>query len=201
MDTTNKLRNISNQWSRYFDHDPSGQLIFLKDHVCFYGGTFNPWHEGHQACLEKAKNFYQESADVVIILDNNPWKQSQLNEEQKVKLFQNVLEKSKHPLIYPGFLLSDELNPTFDWIKKFKEKNKTKVDLLIGYDNFEKFSQWKNYRELLKIIDQLLVVSRQDNDAKKSQMLEHIKEISPSTKVQMLGKHAYEDLSSSSLRN
>ena len=37
--------------------------------VVFFGGSFNPWHDGRQACLDLCPN-----KNIVIVPDTNPWK-------------------------------------------------------------------------------------------------------------------------------
>ncbi len=195
MEAKSALEVLLDDWNR---------TIQLKSHVCFYGGSFNPWHDGHKSCLELAKAFYKRNqldVDIVISIDNNPWKEQSLTEAVKLELYKKIKSQSGHSLIYPGFLLEEKATPTYDWLKDFKESTLKSVDLLIGFDNFEKFDQWKNYEELIKLLDRLLIVSRLDKDELKESMLKKLNNLSPQTSVEFLGNHDFEDLSSTALRN
>ena len=83
--------------------------------VAFFGGSFNPWHEGHQACLDLCPN-----QNIVIIPDSNPWKVDHLSQSHRCfwHEFRSLADKfSNGPYaVFPGFFGSEKGNPTFDWV-------------------------------------------------------------------------------------
>lgn len=154
--------------------------------IIYFGGSFNPWHEGHSECLRKAP---KESIKIVIP-DHNPHKEFskrslKMDEKMICKLNVNVY-------IFKGFFEQQESNPTVDWIKNITAQLEShQHSLLIGYDSYINLSKWKNYEELLNYLDRLYVLDRQNDSNTKLYDIETI----------FLGSHEYESLSSTELRN
>ncbi len=170
---------------------------FNLDHeIIFYGGSFNPWHEGHQACL----NLLPSDKQVVVLLDKNPQKESPVfNPSQRWQELEKKIYLSDGE-IYPGFLLKEQSNPTIEWMNTLHLKYpKIKSSLLIGFDQLKNFHTWKEVATLSQKIENLYVVSRLENEQEYKVITEELK-----TKFKLsiipLGHHPYENLSSTAIR-
>ena len=160
---------------------------FQRERVCFYGGSFSPWHRGHLACLELCPE-----ENILVVPDCNPWKSLRAGYRDwsyYLKLCY-TLENTPYSL-YPG-LLYGRSGFTVDWLPRtdFQEKS-----LLIGADNFLVLDRWKDYPRLLQSLNRLYVVPRGEGDCEK--MARHLMEHNPLLEVIVLPRHPYEDLASS----
>lgn len=172
--------------------------LSAAEHIIFYGGSFNPWHEGHSACLELAP----KNIPIIVIPDHNPHKE--LDESR----FLNIDDLSKtlstiatRTIIFDEFFYAKRPNPTIDWIKVLTENfpNK-KFSLLLGNDSFVRLLTWKDSHQLLNLLYELFIVSRNDNQELTQKMQEQYLSINPKLKITYLGHHLYEDLASSHFR-
>ena len=73
------------------------------DRITFFGGSFNPWHKGHGACLELCPE-----KNIIVIPDTNPFKLNERGFEYKVcfwKIFKRMaLEMEDTPYgFFSGF--------------------------------------------------------------------------------------------------
>ena len=177
-------------WSQSFLSDQQD----VQEEWVFYGGTFNPWHQGHSACLDLLPE-----KKIIILPDRNPWKKEESLIEENLCLFLDQLSQKIHPerhALYPGFLAAAQVNPTIDWFSKVVGKK----SLLIGADNLLSFSKWKNYQQLLAQVHCLYVAPRtiEQSEEQFAAALEHCRLFA--REVRVLDRHDFEDLSSTKLR-
>jgi nicotinic acid mononucleotide adenylyltransferase len=173
-------------------------LVFKndQDEWVFYGGTFNPWHQGHQSCLE----LLPKDKVCLVLPDRNPQKEL-LDLEPVFKILEISNRARFKPLqfLVPTFLLLTKKNPTIDWIKTVKALfPHQKISLLMGFDSFKNIQSWVQAEELLQLVDHLYVVSRMESHTERSIALSEIP--LHQHKVIFLGQHPFEHLSSSDLR-
>lgn len=172
--------------------------LFLKhpivDSVTFFGGSFNPFHQGHRACLDLCPE-----KNILIVPDHNPFKMPASKNENVYDEFLFLAESLKETpySLYPGFLGIDKPNPTSSWLPfvKIKEKN-----FLMGDDSFMSLLTWKNPEAILKSLTKLYVVPR---IFKREDYLKHereIKKIHSLLDVHYLADHPYKNISSTDLR-
>lgn len=168
------------------------------DEWVFFGGSFNPWHEGHQACL----TLMPEDKVCLILPDRNPHK-----EMRELSPVATILEISAHArlkncqFIVPTFLLENKQNPTVNWVEKFKNDFPThKVSLLMGFDSFSNLRNWTRAADLIPLLDTVYVVSRLEDDKDRREALDHAHARGPRLNVVFLGKHEFEDVSSTEIR-
>ena len=167
---------------------------FNKDECVFYGGTFNPWHEGHSECLEKCKH-----ENIVIVPDSSPWKDNSFDScyfETYLKICKNF--KDSRYSIFPGFFGLEDPNPTIDWIKNTLVKEKS---LLMGDDNFINLFKWKDSRDLMKELTSIYVLARDHSVLEFNNAKEEVTSVNPKINIIYLGEHDFMNLSSSKLRN
>ncbi len=169
-----------------------------SDEWVFFGGTFNPWHAGHQACL----NLIPADKTCFVIPDRNPHK-----DYRELNIVCTILEISarvrfgKKQFLVPTFLLEPRRNPTVEWIELMRRKFPgNQLSLLIGYDSFEKILGWTRSEDLLRTLDCLYVVPRLEKDDARIEMIGKVKAVAPKLRITFLDRHDYEAVSSTDLR-
>ncbi len=175
----------------------------LASDVVFYGGTFDPWHDGHGACVDLAPNEFP----LIVCPDRNPHKP--LKTDKDILSFLCALKKQLKPLtrnhnihLHPGFLLKNEPNPTVNWVLRIKRhRPDLRVHLMMGYDSFKNLSTWTNASDLVKLLSGVMVVSRLEDDAAHESDAAWIKSINGAIQVRFLGHHPHEAVSSTALRS
>jgi nicotinate-nucleotide adenylyltransferase len=166
----------------------------LPERVTFFGGTFDPFHQGHVACIELTPE-----DSIIVMPDYNPFKDhlvrlSPLEDFLKICLSLKSISKAS---IYPGFLLLNEPNPTIDWFKNISIKEK---NLIIGDDSFLNLHKWKSSQELLSICHKIYVVPR--NHSAEEFEKQKISLLSNGTKTTIvrLPEHLFMNISSTEIR-
>ncbi len=171
--------------------------LFLKhpivNSVTFFGGSFNPFHEGHRACLDLCPE-----KNILIVPDRNPFKERGIPENvynQFVDLAQNLKETPYS--LYSGFLTKESTNPTSSWLPhvKIAEKN-----FLMGDDSFMSLLRWKDPDIIAKSLTKLYVVPRIFNKGDYQKMEQELLKLNPHLVVHYLGEHRYMGLSSSEIK-
>jgi nicotinate-nucleotide adenylyltransferase len=171
--------------------------LFLKNpivnSITFFAGSFNPFHEGHRACLDLCPE-----TNILIVPDRNPLKKISENENpyDHFILLAESLRETTYSL-YPGFLSLETANPTSAWISQVKIVNK---NFLMGDDSFMSLLAWKNPEVIISALTKLYVVPR--TFSKEDYMRQEIKilEINPKLEIHYLDIHPYMNLSSTKLR-
>lgn len=198
-------RKLCRELARYWPFMPKGKettlklpRLFLKQEIkeeaVFFGGSFNPWHIGHQACLDICPG-----KNIIVVPDSNPFKErpGDLNcpWEQYLELCLKLKETPYS--VYPGFCGIDEPNPTVGWLPLVKLERKS---FLLGDDSFLAFPSWKDYKALIQSLDTLYVVPRKGSAEELERMREELLKLNPILTISLLEHHAHEDVSSTMLR-
>ena len=168
------------------------------DELVFFGGTFNPWHKGHQACL----NLIPADKTLLILPDRNP--QKKLRELEPVSTLLELSARARlkdNQYLVPTFLLAHKTNPTVEWVEKLKNEFPTlKISLLMGFDSFSAMKSWIRPEDLLPKLHALYVVSRLEDDEDRRLALDEVHALGSNLNVVFLGKHEFENLSSTEIR-
>ena len=190
---------FSNNFEQLKNLCPKIMFTHHSDEWVFFGGSFNPWHKGHQACLD----LLDPEKLCFILPDHNP--QKDLKVQEPVSSIIGLITKikfGKNHFCTPSFLLNFQKNPTVDWIKKLKDQdNERKLSLLMGFDSLMNFPTWKDYEKLAKLLTTIYVVSRLEDPEEQTQAARMIQAVAPNLKIEFLGHHHHESLSSTSLRS
>lgn len=170
------------------------------DEITFFGGSFNPWHEGHSECIKK----FPKDKALIVIPDHNPHKDL-VNNSLKQEGLEFIKDKVKNSrtdtYFYEGFFLENKLNPTVLWIKQLKDaKPKTPLSLLLGFDSFKNIIHWNEPEILIKSLHSLYVVSRLETEGEKEEALNNVLSLNKNLKVTFLGRHPFEHVSSTAIR-
>lgn len=119
-------------------------------------GSFNPVHIGHLIIADFFLQFTDIDKIWFVVSPQNPFKvnESLLDEKTRLNLVRLAIESN------PGFEATDvefsmeQPSYTHKTLKYLLSKHpETEFVLIIGSDNLEEFDKWKNYEEILDIID------------------------------------------------
>lgn len=183
--------------STYID---SHEELRNAEEICFFGGSFNPWHEGHSACIQ----LLRKNIPLIVIPDHNPQKELQSIENKATSFsdIENILNKfDQRSFLYPGFATKNEVNPTTQWVQELKKSHpQLRISLLMGHDTFEKIDTWIDGHKLLLCLHKLYVASRLETTIIKTQQINNLRALAPSLEISFLGHHEFEDLSSTKIR-
>ena len=172
--------------------------LFLKhpiaNSITFFGGSFNPFHQGHRACLDLCPE-----KNILVVPDRNPFK-AKANDSTTVfdDFYALALElKDTNYSLYPGFLCLNTPNPTSSWLPKVQIKEK---NFLMGDDSYMSLLTWKNPEVFLGALNKLYVVPRKYQHEDYQGLEKEILKINPKLKIHYLNAHASQDISSTELR-
>ena len=181
----NEKVNISlpKEWAR--------GMQFEAEEVVFFAGTFDPFHQGHQECLDKCP-----VKNIIVMPDLNPWKENRERQNSELDSYLTLLKTIKY-CVYPGFLALDHSNPTSDWIKNVDVKRKF---LLMGADTFMAIPRWKNPDILLSNLTGLYILSRKIGHKLIREQADSFQANYQNLSIVFIEDNPYEDLSSCKLR-
>lgn len=165
-----------------------------SNELCFYGGSFNPLHEGHKECVRQFES--ENNGHLIIVPDSNPLKNLR-NSQHPLSRWQSLCKEFPNSYVYPGFCALEVSNPTIDWLSDFKNTKR----LLMGTDNFLNLEKWKDWKNLVTILSEIFVVPRLSDDNEISSKIAQLKSINPKLVVTILRHHEFESLSSTEIRN
>lgn len=135
-------------------------------HTGLLFGSFNPVHTGH---LIIAQYFIQYTSieEVWFVLSpQNPFKtdESMLDEQSRMQLLQKAIDGNDRFRLCDVELDMPLPSYTINTLKKIQETYPEKLfTLLIGSDNLASFDQWKDYRDILSLVN-VYVYPRPDTD-------------------------------------
>jgi nicotinate-nucleotide adenylyltransferase len=173
--------------------------------IGIYGGSFNPIHFGHTGLAQ----WVIENTDLdevwLMISPNNPLKDASVLADEQVRLqeakeaIRRLGEEGKRILVSDFEFTLPRPNYTANTLRELKKQYRQhECTLIIGEDNLEIFSKWKEYIYLLENF-KILVYPRKGSSKSAEQMLKeletaHIKE------MQLLANAPYFEISSTELR-
>jgi len=131
--------------------------------VGLFGGTFNPFHNGHIEIIQYVKNKY-ELEKIFLIPSSTPPHKSDINLAPADDRFEMVKQSLKGR---KGFFVSDKelirKGPSFtiDTINDFKKEynDRTQFSLLMGSDAFLDITTWKHKDEIFQAL-QIIIMLR-----------------------------------------
>ena len=138
-----------------------------NDRVGLFGGTFNPLHRGHMACIEAAHDRLNLDRVVVVPAARNPRKAAVdgPTPEQRLDMLRIGLEELGYAEIDDQELTRGGLSFTVDTVESFaKTVAPENLYLVIGADQFDEFDKWKEFERILTLAN-LTVVARPGFDA------------------------------------
>lgn len=174
--------------------------LINEDELIFFGGSFNPWHDGHSSCIR----LMPKNKKIIVVPDHSPFKEITMNSQKgsSISEIKEHLKSFKHTTyLFEDFFYANKKNPTYSWIKLLKDKYpQKKLSLLMGFDSFMALDRWTNASGLLNSLNTIYVASRMDDESIKEEQLVTLHNINPNLDVIFLGGHPFEELSSTYIR-
>lgn len=168
--------------------------------IVLFGGSFNPWHSGHGSCLK----LMDPQKMILVMPDHNPFKDVTAKEDRfsSIEDIEKELKiRPNNTYLFTGFLEQDFHNPTHNWLRELKKEfPQHKLSLLMGFDSYMSLDKWIEAKEILNTLDTIYVASRLDNSEAKQSQFHLLKSVSPKIKIDFIGRHQFEHLSSTQLR-
>ena len=131
--------------------------------IAFFGGTFDPIHQGHLEIAQKAVDQIGLQRVIFIPCRRSPHKPDapRANDTERFEMLKLATENSPWAEVSDYELKRDPPSFTWDTIKYFKGqlKRHSPLFLIIGFDQWEKLSHWKNI-EILALNVEFIVVGR-----------------------------------------
>src|SRR5690606_20206247 len=122
-------------------------------HIGLFFGSFNPVHVGHTVLANYMLSFTDMEQVWLVLSPQNPLKQKQqlLNQHNRLLLVNLAIDE--HPNMRSSNIEFSLPKPsyTINTLTHLKEKYpQHQFSLIMGQDNLQTFSKWKNYEEILK---------------------------------------------------
>ena len=134
--------------------------------VCLFGGTFDPIHKAHLRIAKEAQKKFKLDRILFIPAGNPPHKEAAGLTPYEDRY--RMVEIACKP--YPGFIASRleaarRPSYTIDTAKRVRKElgPNDRLFFLIGGDAFEELETWKNWQELVRLTE-FIVVSRPESE-------------------------------------
>jgi len=131
--------------------------------VALFGGTFDPIHLGHTACLEHLVTQMDFSKVVLIPTSHNPLKKDQapVSKEARLRMIEIATGDFKEKVAVDQTEIS-QIGPAYTHTtleRYLKDHAPEELYLVMGLDAFAELDQWHRFEDILKMTN-ILVVSR-----------------------------------------
>ncbi len=125
------------------------------------GGTFDPIHIGHLITAQRLIELRNLEKIFFIPAYISPHKTEIQNSsaEHRLNMVKLAIENIPYFDFSPIEAMKKEISYSIDTIKELK-KSYNEIELIIGFDNIEKFYTWKNPDEILQLV-KLIVMQRE----------------------------------------
>ena len=152
----NSLEDLSD-YIFFFKNEYKAKVIRKVNSLAFYGGTFDPIHNGHKEIISKLHYM----CDLVYVLPSNNWTKSNFTFpiQERIRAVEAVCNNFLNVQVL-DWSLSEDTSSTLNMYKKIEHETGVKAQIVIGSDNLEKITHWKHFEELNKC--SFLVFTRND---------------------------------------
>ena len=121
--------------------------------IGFFGGTFNPVHQGHLLLAREAVK--QLHLDHLQWIPAKPWQKTQesiLPDEDRVKMLQLAIEADPNMSVNTMELQRQKLSYSIDTLRELQKRYpQDERFYLIGADQWENFHTWKDWQALFDL--------------------------------------------------
>lgn len=129
--------------------------------IAFYGGSFDPVHNGHIAIAKRLISLFDFEKFVFIPAFHAPHKRDKMpasgfdryamlaiatEEEEKIEISKMELEAPRKPY-------------TIQTLRRLKKEIKDRIFFVMGADSWQEITTWRDWEKVLTIVD-IIVVTR-----------------------------------------
>jgi len=132
-----------------------------RNKVGIFGGTFDPFHFGHLNSMLSIADFFELDQIKAVPSNTTPGRiQTQgSSPEHRIEMLRLGIKGNEHLIeIDTQEIERGGVSYSIDTIKSYAKADDD-LFLIIGMDQFSKFDKWKNFEEILGLVD-LVVTSR-----------------------------------------
>tara|TARA_Y100001960_G_C14395793_1_gene690985 strand:+ start:58 stop:660 length:603 start_codon:yes stop_codon:yes gene_type:complete len=120
----------------------------------FFGGSFNPPHNGHKMIIENCVDFF----DKFLVIPNkvSPHKINELsiNSIHRTEMLNLIIDRNKVEVDLFEINSKDHISYTCDTIKYLKAKyNNFSLTMIIGEDQLYDLKEWYNYEYIIENVN------------------------------------------------
>ena len=125
------------------------------DKIAVFGGTFNPFHNGHLQIIQSLIKLNAFKKIIVIPTNIPPHKTSSYLASGEDRLNMCKLALSSYTQVYISDIeiLRDGPSYTYDTVCELMKTEGDKICLVCGGDMISTLDTWYNYQELIKLVD------------------------------------------------
>ena len=143
--------------------------------VGIFGGTFDPVHYGHSLTIAELLNTI--SFEKILVIPNSlpPHKgNSQVSFSHRYKMTSLAFRDIKKTVVDNRENLRTGPSHAIETVKQIvAEEGKTKVILIVGSDSFDGIHSWYKWRELINLVD-FLILRRPDMPLSKNKNVQDL---------------------------
>ncbi len=129
--------------------------------IAFFGGTFDPVHEGHLEIAKKAVDQLKLDQILFIPCRRSPHKTEDPGASDHDRLHMLQLATAEIPWAKVDDYELEKPPPSFTWetVRHFQSQlpSQTRLFLLIGFDQWEALPRWKNIEILAQDVEFIVV--------------------------------------------
>ncbi len=131
--------------------------------VALFGGSFDPVHRGHMACVQHLVEKMDFSKVVLIPTSQNPLKVDRVpaSKEDRLKMIKLAVRDYQNQItVDEADVMSPAPSYSFETLQRYQQDyDPEELYLVMGLDSFSEFDRWKSFEDIIKMTN-LLVVSR-----------------------------------------
>lgn len=135
----------------------------MMNKVALFGGTFDPVHLGHTACVQHLVEKMDFSKIVMVPTSQNPLKTTitPASKEDRLKMIEiAVADFDEEVIVDEGEIVKNSPSYSVETLERYSENyDPEELYLVMGLDAFEELDGWKDYEKILEMTN-ILVVSR-----------------------------------------
>ena len=119
-----------------------------KESIALFGGSFDPFHDGHKDIVYKALDILDISKIVLMPTYLNPFKKSSLiNADKRLEFVRLALDKVDRVEVEDYEIKANRSVYTFESIEYLQKRYDVKY-IIIGADNLEDLRKWSKFEWL-----------------------------------------------------